>query len=55
MSISRYVLYYLFNFHYFCLQDDTTELLKELNAQMAELLRANQELRAENERLRRIY
>jgi hypothetical protein len=29
--------------------------LKESNAQVDALLRANQELRAENERLRRIY
>jgi regulator of replication initiation timing len=38
-----------------CLQEETADLLKGMSAQVAELLAANKELRAENERLRRIY
>jgi hypothetical protein len=38
-----------------CLQDDTAALVRELSQQMAELLKANRELREENEYLRKIY
>ncbi|KAJ1432053.1 WD40-repeat-containing domain protein [Ochromonadaceae sp. CCMP2298] len=36
-------------------REDTAELLQRLSQQMADLLRANEELRKENEYLRRIY
>lgn len=38
-----------------CLQDDTAALVREMSQQMAELLKANRELREENEYLRKIY
>lgn len=38
-----------------CVQDDTAALVRELSQQMAELLKANRELREENEYLRKIY
>jgi regulator of replication initiation timing len=36
-------------------KEDTALLVNELSQQLQELLQANRELRAENERLRRIY
>ena len=36
-------------------KEDTAQLVGELSQQLQELLQANKELRAENERLRRIY
>jgi regulator of replication initiation timing len=36
-------------------QEETAAMIQEMSQQLAELLKANQELRAENEYLRRIY
>jgi regulator of replication initiation timing len=36
-------------------KDDTTKIVQELGEQLKDLLQANRELRAENERLRNIY
>jgi hypothetical protein len=36
-------------------QEDTAELIGRLSQQLSDLLQANAELRAENERLRRVY
>ena len=36
-------------------QDETASLIKDMTKQMADLLQANKELRAENEYLRKIY
>ena len=36
-------------------KEDTTKLVNEMSDQLREVLQANKELRAENERLRRIY
>jgi triphosphoribosyl-dephospho-CoA synthetase len=40
---------------YFIQQEDNAELVRELSEQLGELLKANKELREENERLRHIY
>ena len=36
-------------------REDTEDIIRCLSSQLADLLQANKELRAENERLRRIY
>lgn len=41
--------------HPYLEQDETAALISDMSQQLAELLRANKELRAENEYLRRIY